>query len=176
MRILAQGAGCLVVFVGGVIAIFAIIAVFDPLIEGVARVVWGGVGVAAFGVSWFIYDRMMRRAAAETARRSEKPGERPGTRVRIYRGYAYEIAIEWFQHDATLLAPDGYSATHTRWEPLERRHLIKFIALRVLGLLTRGTNWGQFGGSLVVTYKLGATRAQALTALESCSRRLRDES
>ena len=64
MRILVQGAGCLVVFVGGVIAIVAVIAAFDPLIDGVARVVWGGVSVAAFSVTWFIYDRMMRGAAA----------------------------------------------------------------------------------------------------------------
>jgi hypothetical protein len=122
MRILVQGAGCLVVFVGGVIAIVAVIAAFDPLIEGGARVVWGGVGVAAFAVTWFIYDRMMRGAAADSARRSERPGEGPGTRVRTYRGYASEIAIEWFERDARLLAPDGYSVTHTRWEPLERRH------------------------------------------------------
>ena len=176
MRFLVQGAGCLVVFVGGMIAISALIAVLDPLLGGGARVIWGGVGVAALGVSWFIYDRMSRIAAAERARRSEKPGERPGTRVRSYGGYAYEIAIEWFQRDARLLAPDGYSVTQARWEPLERKHPAQYIALRILGLLTRGTNWGQFGGSLVVTYQLGATRDQALTALESSSRRLRDDS
>jgi hypothetical protein len=174
MRLVVQAAGCLVIFVSVVIGILGIIVVFDPLEAGESRVIGGAVALVALGAGWFIWDRSLRAAASRTAQRSEKPGSRPGTRVRAYRGYAYEVAVEWFQRDARLLAPKGYRVTDTSWESLEQAHPVRYLAVHLLGLLTRGTNWGEDGGTLSVTYELGATQDQSMAALDSYSRRLRE--
>jgi hypothetical protein len=172
MKFFVQAAGCLVIFVAGVIAVLGIILVFDPLESGESRVIGGGIAVVALGVGWLIWDRSLRDAAARTAQRSEKPGSRSGTKVRTYGGYAYEVAVEWFQRDARLLAPKGYRVTDTSWESLEQVHPVRYLAVRLLGLLTRSTNWGEDGGSLIATYELGSTPDDALAALASHSRRL----
>jgi hypothetical protein len=174
MRLVVQAARCLVIFVAAVIGILGIIAVLDPLESGESRVIGGAVAVMALGLGWFIWDRSLRDAAARTAQHSEKPGSRPGTRMRSYRGYAFEVAVEWFQRDARLLAPKGYRVTDTSWESLEQAHPVRYLAVRLLGLLTRGANWGEDGGTLTATYELGSTPDEALAALDSYSRRLRD--
>jgi hypothetical protein len=173
MRFILQGVGCLVIFVGGVIGILGIIVVLDPLVDGGTKVVAGVVAAFALAVGWFLWDRGLRSAAAANAQRSEKPGSRSGTRVRSYRGYAYDIAKEWFQRDAKLLVPNGYRVADAQWESLQHGHPLQFAALRVLGLLTRG-NWGQYGGTLHITYELGSTQDLAIAALASFARRLRD--
>ena len=173
MRFVVQAAGCLVIFVAVVIGVLGIIVVLDPLESGESRVIGGAVAVVALGAGWCIWDRSLRDAA-RTAQRSEKPETRPGTRVRSYRGYAYEVAVEWFQRDARLLAPKGYRVTDTSWESLEQAHPVRYLAVRLLGLLTRSSSWGEEGGTLTATYELGTTPDEALAALDSYSRRLRE--
>jgi hypothetical protein len=173
MRFILQGAGCLVIFVGAVVGILGIIVVLDPLVDGGTKVVWGVTATIALVVGWLVWDRALRSAAAANAQRSEKPGTRSGTRVRSYRGYVYDIAVEWFQNDAKLLIAKGYRVADTRWEPLQEGHPLRYSVLSVLGLLTR-TNWGQDGGTLRVTYELGSSRDQAATALASFARLLHD--
>jgi hypothetical protein len=174
VRLLIQGVGCLAVGIFVVIGILGAIVVFDPLVAGTTRVGWGVAAVIALGAGWIVWDHRLRSAAAENARRTETPGTRMGTKVRTYRGYAYDIAVDWFQRDAKLLASNGYRVVDTQWAWLENEHPIRYALLSIIGLMTRGTNWGQEGGALRVTYELGATPDQALTSLAFCVRRLRD--
>ena len=157
-----------------VIGIAGIISVLNPLLPDGIRIAWGAVAGVSLFAGWFVWDRALRSAAARNAQRSEKPGDSPGARLRTYHGYAYDIAVEWFERDAKLLMPKGYRVADARWESLEESHPVRYVALRVLGLLTRGTNWGQYGGVLTVTYELGSTQDQAAAALTSFRRRLRD--
>lgn len=172
-RAVTEALGC-VSLLGAVVVIFALILALDPLLPPGSRVVWGGVTFITLGVSWAIYNRQRRVRAAQDAERSEGPGDRPNTKIRRYGGYAYDIAIEWFEADARVLVSRGYRPMLACWQPIQRDHPYRYFVLAAASALVRGRYLGQRGGALDVTYEVDADAHHTPPDVSAAVRRLRD--